>query len=283
MEFKGKVAVITGAASGIGQALAQQFANQGAHVVLADIEDAALAHTARLLQDQGVSVLPIRCDVSIASQLDELAAAAYSRFGAVHILCNNAGVGGGAAPLWMQTPDMWQWVFGVNMMSVIHGIRSFVPRMLAGGEPGHIVNTASVAGLVTGPLMSPYYASKHAVVALSEALYFDLQIVQADIAVSVLCPGFVKTRIAQSERNRPQTGDFGPPGSAEMRQKMKALIEQGAPPDDVARQVLEAIGRRQFWILTHPEMDPRISDRTERILARRNPEHPEMAARSIAK
>lgn len=265
--------MVTGGASGIGLALAQCFAREGMRLVLADIEQPALDQAGRSLQDQGANVLARHCDAANASDVDALAEAAYSRYGAVNILCNNAGVGGVAAPIWMQTRDTWNWVLGVNMMGVLHGIRSFLPRMLAGGQPGYVVNTASVAGLVTGPLISPYYASKHAVVAISESLYFDLQIVKSDIGVSVLCPGFVKTRIGESARNRP-VGDFGPSPS-DLKGKMQELIEQGAPPEDIARKVLDAIETRQFWILTHPEMDPRIIDRHERMLARRNPQHPE--------
>lgn len=280
MEFNGRVAVITGAASGIGLALAQRFAREGMRLVLADVEQAALDDAARTLQNQGVNLVAQHCDVANTADVDALAGAAYSHYGAVHVLCNNAGVGGPAVPIWMQTPDAWQWVLGVNMMGVLHGIRSFVPRMMAGGEPGHVVNTASVAGLVTGPLMSPYYASKHAVVAFSESLYFDLQIVKSDIGVSVLCPGFVKTRIGESARNRPP-GDFGT-SSGDLKGKMQELIEKGAPPDEIAGQVVDAIARRQFWILTHLEMDSRIADRSERMLARRNPEHPEMSARTTS-
>jgi len=280
MEFHQRVAVVTGAASGIGRALAGRFAAGGMRLVLADIEEPALHDAALALRAQGATVLAQRCDVSQPADVSALADASYSAYGAVHILCNNAGVGGGAVPVWMQTPDTWRWVLGVNMMGVIHGISSFVPRMIAGGEEGHVVNTASVAGLVTGPLISPYYASKHAVVALSESLYFDLQIVGSRLGVSVLCPGFVKTRIGQSERNRPPEGDFGPPGSDQMRAKMKELIDQGTAPEEVATQVVDAIRRRQFWILTHPEMDARLSDRAERMLARRNPEVPELAQRN---
>jgi NAD(P)-dependent dehydrogenase (short-subunit alcohol dehydrogenase family) len=275
VELHGIVAVVTGAAGGIGRAMAERFARDGAHLVLADIEEPQLAVTARALQDAGATVLAQPCDVSRAGDLDALASAAYSRFGAVHVLCNNAGVGGAALPVWMHTPDTWQWVLGVNLMGVIHGIRSFVPRMIASGEPGHIVNTASMAGVLSGTLISPYYASKHAVVAVSESLYFDLHLVQANIGVSVLCPGFVKTRIGESDRNRP-SGDFGPSSAGPMPSKMRELIDQGTPPDRIADQVAQAILDGQFWILTHPEMDPAVRDRTGSMLARRNPELPKL-------
>jgi NAD(P)-dependent dehydrogenase (short-subunit alcohol dehydrogenase family) len=276
MVTKRSVAVVTGAASGIGRALAERFAREDMSIVLADIEERELTSTARSLRDAGATVLARRCDVSDAADVDRLADAAYAIFGGVHVLCNNAGVGGASLPIWMQTPDTWRWVLGVNVMGVIHGIRSFVPRMLAAGEPGHVVNTASMAGLLSGGLISPYYASKHAVVALSETLYFDLHLVNGDIGVSVLCPGFVKTRIGESDRNRPQMGDFGPPGSGQMPSKMRELIEQGPPPERVADEVFEAIRRGQFWILTHPEMDMPVRERTESILARRNPELPQL-------
>lgn len=268
--------MVTGAASGIGRAMAERFAREDMRIVLADIEERELTSTARSLRDAGATVLAQRCDVSDAADVDRLADAAYAIFGGVHVLCNNAGVGGASLPIWMQTPDTWRWVLGVNVMGVIHGIRSFVPRMLAAGEPGHVVNTASMAGLLSGRLISPYYASKHAVVALSETLYFDLHMVNGDIGVSVLCPGFVKTRIGESDRNRPQMGDFGPSGSGQMPSKMRELIEQGPPPERVAAEVFEAIRRGQFWILTHPEMDMSVRDRAESILARRNPELPKL-------
>jgi NAD(P)-dependent dehydrogenase (short-subunit alcohol dehydrogenase family) len=282
MELGGKVAVVTGAASGIGRALAERFASEGMRLVLADIERPALDAAARELTRQGAIVLAQHCDVSDAADVDAVAEAAYARFGAVHILCNNAGVGGAGAPVWMQTADTWRWVLSVNLMGVIHGIRSFVPRMLAGGEAGHVINTASVAGLVTGPLISPYYAAKHAVVAVSESLYFDLQIVKSAIGVSVLCPAFVKTRIGQSARNRPATGDYGA-SSAELTSKLQSLIDAGTPPADIADQVVDAIKRGQFWILTHPEMDARIIDRHERMLARRNPEVLDIASKQPSK
>jgi NAD(P)-dependent dehydrogenase (short-subunit alcohol dehydrogenase family) len=280
VELKGSVAVVTGAAGGIGRALAERFAGEGMRLVLADIEESELAVTARTLHDSGATVLAHRCDVSSPADLDALSDAAYSRFGAVHVLCNNAGVGGAALPIWMQTPDTWRWVLGVNLMGVIHGIRSFVPRMIASGEPGHIVNTASMAGLLSGTLISPYYASKHAVVAVSESLYFDLHMVQANIGVSVLCPGFVKTRIGESDRNRPQAGDFGPADSGQMPSKMRELIDQGTPPDRIAVQVAQAILDGRFWVLTHPEMDSSVRDRAESLLARRNPELPKLPSPS---
>ena len=273
MKWNGGVAVVTGAASGIGRALAERFAREGMRVSMADIEEPALEQAATALRNSGATVMAQRCDVSSAAEVDALAEAVYSRYGSVNLLCNNAGVGGGAAPIWKLTLDTWQWVMGVNMMGVLHGIRSFVPRMVAGGEPGHVVNTASVAGLLTGPFISPYYASKHAVVAMSESLYFDLKAVQSDIGVSVLCPGFVRTEIGRSDRNRPRTGDFGAPISGDLGEKMRELIAQGTAPEEIAERVVEAVGSGQFWILTHPEMDYRISDRSERMLARRNPEH----------
>jgi short-subunit dehydrogenase len=162
-------------------------------------------------------------------------------------------------------------VIDVNLYGVIHGLRSFVPRMLAAGEEGHIVNTASVAGLHAGPLISPYYATKHAVVGLSESLYLELKMAKARVSASVLCPAFVKTRIAESGRNRPGAGAAAPAGSDEFSAMVRAFIEQGASPESIADKVFDAIREERFWILTHPEFDAAIRDRTEGMLAGRNP------------
>src|SRR5947209_6277182 len=203
-EFRGRVAVVTGAASGIGFALAERAASEGMTVVLSDVEATALEAAAARLKARGFNVLAHRVDVSNEAEVEGLAARAYSEFGAVHLLCNNAGVIDRPRPAWEHSVADWQWVLSVNLWGVVHGLRAFVPRMLAGGEEGHIVNTASMAGLITGGIGSAVYdASKHAVLSLSESLYKDLLIRQTKVSASVLCPGLVNTNIFAAERNRP--------------------------------------------------------------------------------
>jgi NAD(P)-dependent dehydrogenase (short-subunit alcohol dehydrogenase family) len=203
--LQGKVAVVTGGASGIGLALARRFLADGALVTIADVEEAALGEAAAALghEHDADRVLAVRTDVRDAEAVDALAAATFERFGTAHVVCNNAGVGVGGLT-WTIPADRWRWIVEVNLLGVANGIRAFVPRLIDQGE-GHVVNTASSAGLLTGPGMSPYFATKHAVVALSESLYFDLQYVDGagGVGVSVLCPEWVRTRIADSERNRP--------------------------------------------------------------------------------
>jgi len=235
-------------------------------IVLADIEQAALEETLRAMREAGATVAPFVGDVSHASEVERLADLAYSEFGAVHILCNNAGVAGGGGAAWEQSLETWQWILGVNLWGVIHGIHAFVPRMLASGEEGHVVNTASAAGLRTGPFLSPYYASKHAVVALSESLHFDLQLAGAKVHTSVLCPAFVKTRIAESGRNQSTAAAPG-----QFPEGMRQRVEAGTPPELIAERVWEAVRDNQFWILTHPEFEYLIRDRVEGMLQRRNP------------
>jgi NAD(P)-dependent dehydrogenase (short-subunit alcohol dehydrogenase family) len=268
--LKDRVAVITGAASGIGFALAERCAAEGMHLVLADIEEPALARAAESIRRAGAQVLARRVDVASAAEVEALADAAYKRFGAVHLVCNNAGVAGVGAPLWQQTLDTWRWVINVNLFGVIHGVHSFVPRMLASGQEGHIVNTASLAGLTSGPMISPYYATKHAVVALSESLSMELRMANAKISVSVLCPAFVKTKIAESDRNRPQSGDFGA-WSGEFHAMVQAMVEQGIPAEVVADAVISAVKEGRFWILTHPEYEASIRERTDGMLEGRAP------------
>jgi NAD(P)-dependent dehydrogenase (short-subunit alcohol dehydrogenase family) len=268
-EFQGKVAVVTGGASGIGRGLATRFAREGMRVVLADIEQDPLDATVAALGDEfgADNVLGVLADVSDDKAVDALAAATFDRFGTAHVVCNNAGVGvGGLA--WTIPADRWRWILDVNLLSVAHGIRAFVPRMIEQGE-GHVVNTASAAGLITGPAMAPYYATKHGVVAMSEALHFDLQVTGVSgVGVSVLCPEWVRTRIHESERNRPHyVGEMlgVPDDGPGLRGLMEGLIESGLDPDEVATTVLEAIRARRFWILTHDTTLPNAQRRWDAI------------------
>jgi NAD(P)-dependent dehydrogenase (short-subunit alcohol dehydrogenase family) len=252
-ELDGKVAVVTGAASGIGLGLVTRFGHEGMSVVLADVEREPLDRAAAALSDElgADRVLAVPTDVRHEDAVEALAAATFERFGTAHVLCNNAGVGvGGLA--WTVPTDRWRWIVEVNLLSVAHGIRAFVPRMIEQGE-GHVVNTASAAGILTGPGMSPYYATKHAVVALSESLHFDLRLMQTAVGVSVLCPEWVRTNIGDPERNRPaEVAEIEPPPDApEIRPIIEALVAGGLHPAEVAGRVVDAIRDGTFWILTH--------------------------------
>lgn len=264
-----KVAVVTGGASGIGLALGRAFAAAGAKVVLADIEAPVLEEAAAGFADDA-EVLTVVCDVSDPTAVDALRDAAIERFGAVHVVCNNAGVSTGG-PIWTHRPEDWDWVLGVNLLGVVNGIRSFVPGFIEQGE-GHVVNTASIAGLTSTPFMGVYNASKHATVTVSETLFNDLALSGATgVGVSVLCPGWVRTRIHEADRNRP-----GPPGAEreggeEMREFVGSLIAGGLDPDDVAALVLAAIREGRFYVLTHPDWNSMITDRVAHIVAGEDP------------
>jgi len=263
----GRVAVVTGAASGIGLALSERLAREGMRVVMADIEEPALAEAAQVLIGGGAQVLPVPTDVASSEQVDALRDRALEAFGAVHLLCSNAGVTGLGRSLWEMTRADWEWVLGVNLWGVIHGIRSFVP-VLRNQDAAHIVNTASVAGLVAGTL-GPYSVTKHAVIALSEALYVQLLQYGSNVGVSVLCPGWVRTQILNSERNRP--ADLEPPEPdpawATAREVVRQLVDSGMEPAQVATQVVDAVREGRFYVLTHPEMNDAIRRRTEDVLA----------------
>jgi NAD(P)-dependent dehydrogenase (short-subunit alcohol dehydrogenase family) len=275
-DLHGKVAVVTGGASGIGRAIAQRLAADGMRIVLADVERAALAETAEELRAEGTQILEVVVDVRDAEQVQLLAERTVERFGAIHVACNNAGVGSGPGPVWSVPDADWQWVLGVNFWGVLHGIRAFVPRMLEQGE-GHVVNTGSIAGLMPGGSPTgPYSVSKHAVVALSEALFFNLQDADAPIGVSVLCPAWVRTRIMESGRNRP--ADLAPPTppdpvAEQVRDAMQQLVAAGMDPAQVADKVRTAILENRFYVLPHNDdawLAP-IRNRMESILAQRDP------------
>lgn len=275
-DFKGKVAVITGAASGIGRGLAERCAEEGMKVVLADVEASAMARTAKELSAAGVTLLAVPTDVSKANEVENLARKTLESFGAVHLLFNNAGVAQSGA-VWEMTVADWEWVMGVNLWGVIHGVRTFVPLMLAQDTEGHVVNTASMAGLTAAPDCGIYSVTKHAVVNLSESLYYDLKERRAKIKASVLCPGSVNTRIVDAARNRPgkvlnQAG-VQPPNQEETAAEIFArrAVESGLSPQRVAAQVFDAIREEKFYILTHPDWKPLIQERVDSILQDRNP------------
>ena len=263
--------MVTGAASGIGKAMAQRFAVEGMRLVLADIEEAPLLRFADELRGLGTQVASARVDVSTPADLESLAARAYGEFGAVHLLCNNAGVLPPGAPVWKESLDTWRWTLNVNFFGVLHGVQAFVPRMLEANEEAHIVNTASLAGLTTRPLMSAYNVSKHAVVALSECLYAELQLTTDKVHVSVLCPAFSKTRLAESARNKPQGVEADPSASFGFYDAMKQVVEEGTPPEEIVSAMVQAVRANQFWILTHKHLDSSIRDRFEAMLSRTNP------------
>ncbi|HYT28538.1 MAG TPA: SDR family NAD(P)-dependent oxidoreductase [Ktedonobacteraceae bacterium] len=275
-EFQGKVAVVTGAASGIGRALAERCAQEGMRVVLAGINEQTLLQACQELKAEGASVLAVQTDVSKAGDVEALAQKAFDTYGAVHLLFNNAGVGAGTM-IWESTLADWEWTIGVNLWGVIHGIRAFVPRMLEQDTEGHIVNTASIAGLTSGPGLGIYKVTKYGVVTLSETLYHELALRGAKIKTSVLCPGFVKTRIMDGARNRPARLQNDPaevkmgPESVALIQFMLQAVEAGMPPQQVADIVFQAIRDETFYILTHPESKEEIRVRMEDMLQERNP------------
>jgi NAD(P)-dependent dehydrogenase (short-subunit alcohol dehydrogenase family) len=280
--LQGRIAVVTGAASGFGVELARQAAGLGMKIVMADVQADALATAAAEVQALGAEVMPYQLDVAKGEQVEALAAATLERFGVPHLLFNNAGVGAGGL-IWEHTQKDWEWVLGVNLMGVAHGVRVFTPLMLAAAAErpdyeGHIVNTASMAGLLNLPNMGVYNVSKHAVVSLSETLYQDLALVTDQISASVLCPYFVPTGIHESHRNRP----------AELREKIKPsqsqLIAQAmigkavsagkVTAREVAQRVFEAVRARQFYIYSHPKALASVQTRLDDVLQGRNPTDP---------
>ncbi|MGF6814449.1 NAD(P)-dependent dehydrogenase (short-subunit alcohol dehydrogenase family) [Paraburkholderia atlantica] len=280
-EFAGKVAVITGAGSGFGRAFAHKGAALGMKLVLADVNAEQLTQTVDALREAGAEAIGMPTDVSSAAQVEALAQAALAAFGKVHLLFNNAGVGTGGF-LWESSANDWSWVFGVNVMGVAHGVRVFAPIMLAQNEPAHIVNTASVAGLLAPPAMGIYNASKHAVVALTETLYHDLKLAQAgtggEVGCSLLCPAFVPTGIADAERARPdELRNASRPTRSQIaaaKQLQRAVQSGKLNADDVADIAFEAIAARRFYIITHPGIMATVKLRHEDIEQLREPSDP---------
>jgi NAD(P)-dependent dehydrogenase (short-subunit alcohol dehydrogenase family) len=273
--FTNRVAVVTGAASGIGRAMSRRFLEAGMKVVLADIDEEQLKSTLQSLEDFGTNRLGVPTDVSQAKQVEALARKTIETFGAVHVLCNNAGVGYGGRSIWETPLEGWQWILNVNLMGVVHGIHSFMPIMLDQNTEAHVVNTASVAGLIRNTFSIPYGVSKHAVVSLSESMHLELLSRNSKIKVSVLCPGPVSTDIFNSsERNRPDNVPPLPePTEAEalFRKVYETYIKRGLDPAEVADQVLDAIREERFYVITH-NYSSFIETRMKNVLAAENPE-----------
>lgn len=276
-DFAGKVAVVTGAASGFGREFARLGASLGMRLALADVEADALALVVDELRGNGAEVFGEVVDVRRAEDIERLAQRTLERHGAVHLLFNNAGVAAGGL-VWETTERDWQWVLGVNLWGVVHGIRSFVPRMLAQGGACHVVNTASVAGLLAPQTMGVYNVSKHGVVALTETLYHDLRVAGAPIGVTLLCPAFVPTGIAHSDRNRPtELRDTGGPTEsmlAAQRASEKAVSSGRISAQQVAQRTFDAIRENRFYVITHPNILGSVELRMQDILAQRNPSDP---------
>jgi NAD(P)-dependent dehydrogenase (short-subunit alcohol dehydrogenase family) len=272
-DLKGRVAAVTGAASGLGRAMALAFADEGMHVALADLADTSEVFAQ--VEARGVSALAMKVDVSRADEVEAFAALVEKDLGPSALVCNNAGVAP-SAEVWEMSGDDWRWILGVNLWGVINGVRAFTPRLLA-RNAGHIVNTASVSGLISPPGSGPYNVTKHAVVALSETLHHDLRERGAAVGVSVLCPAYVPTRIAESERNRP-AGYVATPKSERMRAReanlRKAVSSGRLSADDVARAVVAAVKENRFYILTHPRIKGAIQARMEDILQEGEPRNP---------
>jgi len=276
-QFQGKVAVVTGGASGLGRSMAERFAREGMSIVLADIEPGALARAEAELKAAGAKVIGVRTDVSKGAEVEALAQKTLATFGAVHLVANNAGVADGGN-LWDHSVADWEWLLGVNLRGVIHGVRVFTPIMLAQASEGHIINTASVAGLISPPGMGIYSVSKHAVVALSECLHHDLAQKTDKLKCSVLCPAYVPTGIAESGRNRPaglQASREKTAAELAFDANLKKAVRSGKlSAADVAQKVYEAVRDERFYILTHPKIKSSIQCRMEDILQEREPTNP---------
>ena len=280
-DFNGKTAVLTGAGSGFGLECARIAAKRGMNVVLIDVQQDALDAADLEITALGAQTLAFKLDVASADQMEAMGKSVFERFGAPHLIFNNAGVGSGGL-IWESTLKDWEWVLGVNVMGVVHGMRIFTPMMLAAAKAdtswrGHIVNTASMAGLLNAPNMGVYNVSKHAVVSLSETLYQDLQLVTDQIGASVLCPFFVATGIAQSHRNRPNELKAGKPTKSQLiGQAMtgKAVDSGKVSAADVAQLVFDAVATNQFYLYSHPKAIKSVQMRMEDVLQARNPTNP---------
>lgn len=272
-DLQGKVAVVTGAASGIGRALTDRFVAAGMKVVLGDVDEVRLRATEAELREGGADVLPAVIDVSLPESMEELARKTLERYGAAHVMCNNAGVAG-VGDQWTGPMSVWEWVVNINLYGVVNGIRAFLPIMLDQNE-GHIVNTASMAGLVAMPGFGPYNATKHAVVAISEGLFLELKTKGVNVSCSCLCPGFVKTNLMTNIQWTDRLGDkpkeIVDPISAMMNEALHVGVETGIPATDVADQVHDAIVNDRFWILTHPDFRSAPVERMQRAAAQENP------------
>ena len=278
--LEGKVAVVTGAASGIGLGMTEAFASRGMKVAMADVEQDALEREADRLTRANFEVAPFVVDVSSFEAVEALADQAEARFGKLHVVCNNAGVsgGGGARPIWAQSQNDWDWVTGVNFWGVVNGVRAFTPRIIAHGEAGHVVNTSSILGLTTGA-GSIYGVSKHAVARLTEGLYHDLKNAGANVGVTLLCPGMIATNIITSARNRPDDLTDASDQPDEQRRAAIAAMdarfkEGGMAPREVGEKVAQAILDDQFYLLTHAENMEGVKRRFDDILHLRDPSPP---------
>ena len=274
-ELKGKVAAVTGAASGLGRSMALAFAAEGMDLALADVDEVNLSSVQDEILAKGVRAITLKVDVSNAQQLEIFRDQTLTRLGGVHVVCNNAGVSPLGA-VWENTPADWQWILGVNLWGVIHGVRAFTPHLIKQDE-GHIVNTASVAGLISPPGSGAYNVTKHGVVALSESLYHDLRERNSKVGVSVLCPAYVPTGIVDSERNRPKDLPLSTKSEATLaREAMlrKAVTSGKVSADQVAQAVVAAIRDERFYILTHPRIKGAIQARMEDVLNDRAPRDP---------
>lgn len=275
-DFKGKVAVVTGAASGIGKALCERAAREGMHVVMADVEQDMLRASSTDIEGLGAEVLAVRTDVSQPDDLSKLAEETLERFGKVHVLCNNAGVFAGGLT-WDAIGTDWEWVMGVNVYGILHGIRAFVPTMLEQNEPAHVVNTCSMAGLINTPLSGAYNVSKHAALSLTETLYHELMMKQSPVGCSALCPELINTGIGRSDRNRPahlkRPDGAGTPEQEMVENVIGQSVATGIPPSEMADRVFQGIQDDQFYLLADESTswDAACKTRLEDIRLRRNP------------